>query len=409
MSRLGIAAIVLSTLAASGGSPPAAGDDDGRQVVVVDDDGMQCPNADAATVQEAVDTARDGALVRVCPGVYSDFVTIDKPLTLLGRPDVAALDCFADELPDLDPTRYAVLQRPTGQPGNLLTVEAPDVTIAGLVLEGATTVVPEGPSIYDAAVLLRPNSSPARVRHNLIRDNDLGIDVGSVAGTRTRVDHNCLRDNRFGLASQRADFVDGRVDHNETFRQTIISFEVGWSRQSNIRTTYEANVSRQNGTTSGSSSFYVANSSSVILTGNQVIGGIGSGIQLTPGAGATSTDIELIGNEVSGVNIGIGIGTDPQGRPSVDGALVDSNTVTGNTVGLSVQRGNRSVTVRGNVARDNAQVGIWSRPLAAGHVYEANTMLGNGVADARDDNRMANTWVGNACVTDLPAGTICGH
>jgi hypothetical protein len=27
--------------------------------------------------------------------------------------------------------------------------------------------------------------------------------------------------------------------------------------------------------------------------------------------------------------------------------------------------------------------------------------------DARDDNRPANTWIGNHCQTDFPAGTIC--
>jgi len=407
MSRLGIVVIALFTLVASGGPlSAAAGDDTGGQVLVVDDDGMQCPDADFASVQEAVDAAQDGALVRVCPGVYPDFVTVDKPLTLLGRPNVAALDCFADGPLDVDPTRYPVLQRPTGQPGNLLTVEAPGVTVAGLVLEGATTVVPEGPSIYDAAVLLRPSSSPARVRHNLIRDNDLGIDVGSVAGTRTRVDHNCLRDNHFGLANQRAEFIDGLVDHNETFRQAVISFEVGSSQWSNIDTTYEANLSRH---TLGAASFYVRNSSSVTITGNRVVGATGSGIQLLPIADTMSTDVVVVGNEVSGVNIGIGIGSDAQGRPAVDRALVESNTLTGNTIGVSVQRGNRNVTVRSNVASDNAQVGIWSRPLAAGHHFEANTMLGNGAADARDDNRTANTWVGNVCVKDEPAGTICGH
>ena len=135
----------------------------------------------------------------------------------------------------------------------------------------------------------------------------------------------------------------------------------------------------------------------------------GSGIQLVPIAEKMSTDVVVVGNEVSGVNIGIGIGSDAQGRPAVDRALVESNTLTGNTIGVSVQRGNRNVTVRSNVARDNAQVGIWSRPLAAGHLFEANTMLGNGVADARDDNRTANTWVGNVCVKDEPAGTICSH
>ena len=34
-------------------------------------------------------------------------------------------------------------------------------------------------------------------------------------------------------------------------------------------------------------------------------------------------------------------------------------------------------------------------------------MLGNGVLDARDDNRAANTWIANQCSSDYPAGTIC--
>jgi hypothetical protein len=34
--------------------------------------------------------------------------------------------------------------------------------------------------------------------------------------------------------------------------------------------------------------------------------------------------------------------------------------------------------------------------------------LGNGVLDARDENRAANTWSGNSCLTDFPAATICG-
>ena len=402
--------MALSALVVSGGPLPAsAGDDTGRQVLVVDDDLTQCPHADFASVQHAVHAAQDGALIRVCPGVYPEFVTVDKPLTLLGRPNVAALDCFADQPLDVDSSRYAVLQRPIGRPGNLLTIEAPGVTVAGLVLEGATTVVPEAPSIYDAAVLLRPSSSPARVRHNLIRDNDLGIDVGSVAGTRTRVDHNCLRGNGWGLASQRADFVDGLVDNNETFRQRNFSFEIGWSQRSNIGTTYEANLSRQDGTGTGSASFWVANSSSVTITGNRVEGGTGSGIQLLPSAGTMSTDIVVTGNQVSGVNIGIGIGTDAQARPAVDTALLESNTLTGSNIGVSLQRGNRNVTVRSNVASDNTQVGIWSRPMAAGHLFENNRMLGNGLADARDDNRTANNWVGNSCLTDLPVGTICGR
>jgi len=34
-------------------------------------------------------------------------------------------------------------------------------------------------------------------------------------------------------------------------------------------------------------------------------------------------------------------------------------------------------------------------------------MFGNGVLDARDDNRSENGWVANQCSSDYPAGTIC--
>jgi hypothetical protein len=34
-------------------------------------------------------------------------------------------------------------------------------------------------------------------------------------------------------------------------------------------------------------------------------------------------------------------------------------------------------------------------------------MFQNITFDARDENRPANTWSGNRCRTDFPAGTIC--
>ena len=77
--------------------------------------------------------------------------------------------------------------------------------MAGLVLQEATTVVPEAPQIEDAALHLKYRSAGARVHHNLIRRNSLGIDLGSDGRAATRVDHNCVRDNRWGMASQRQD------------------------------------------------------------------------------------------------------------------------------------------------------------------------------------------------------------
>jgi hypothetical protein len=35
-------------------------------------------------------------------------------------------------------------------------------------------------------------------------------------------------------------------------------------------------------------------------------------------------------------------------------------------------------------------------------------MLANAALDARDEARETNTWIANQCLTDFPAGTICG-
>jgi nitrous oxidase accessory protein NosD len=406
-----------------------------RQVLVVDD-GQDCPRADFASIQAAVSAAEPGALVRVCPGVYWERVQIDKPLTLLGVPDlIEVVDCFdssATAGEDLDPVRYPILQRPPGEPGSLVTVESGDVTVAGLVLEGATTDNPPD-LIYDAAVHLLSGSAGARIHHNLIRDNSLGIDLGSDGSAMTRVDHNCLRDNAWGMASQRQEFHRGKVDHNHTFQHTVFAYEVGWFRNATQESSFTDNVARQDATT-----FFVENTDSVtianndirpvsrgvvsyggnldlVISGNRIAGGAGLGVLFQPPRTDTgllpSRGVTVSGNDISGFSnpssggIGIGVAFGPVG--TVHDVLVAENVVHDNAVaGVSVQRNNTGVVVRGNLASGNP-VGIWSRPLAAGMRYEQNVLLGN-VVDARDDNRPANVWVGNVCAVDVPQGTICG-
>ncbi|MGH3079708.1 MAG: NosD domain-containing protein [Gaiellaceae bacterium] len=74
--------------------------------------------------------------------------------------------------------------------------------------------------------------------------------------------------------------------------------------------------------------------------------------------------------------------------------------------GIRLGPGTSANVVRGNVADENGRNGIYALN-AITNLFEANQMLGNGVYDARDDNRAANTWSGNHCFTDFPAGTIC--
>jgi pectin methylesterase-like acyl-CoA thioesterase len=63
--------------------------------LVVDRDRAQCESAGFNSIQAAVDAARPRDLVRVCPDLYTESVTVDQPLTLKGDPDaIEALECF---------------------------------------------------------------------------------------------------------------------------------------------------------------------------------------------------------------------------------------------------------------------------------------------------------------------------
>ena len=418
-------------------------------VLLVDDDRQQCPGATFHSVQAAIMEAPAGAVVQVCPGVYTEFVDIDKPLTLLGQPEVVdALDCF-DPTPshpdDLDPTRYVVLERPQIAPedreGNLVTVAAEGVTVAGLVLQGATS--PAGaPNPVDAAVNLESGSAGAWVHHNLFRLNSLGIDLGSDGSATTRVDHNCLRGDlpsepirgTWGMASQRQDFLGGIVDHNETFGHTNFAFGVG-DTASTRQSVFASNVSRQDdiGFTVNDSSnvsiadndvhpkrfgvLFIGGNESIDVTDNRIEGGRFLGV-LFQASGLPSKDVVVSDNKIANFArvlptdpaFAIGLATNSLRQAGVQGVEIRDNVLRNNLVGLSVQPNNSGIVVRDNKVTGNAQQGIFSRAGVVGALYQDNRILGNGL-DARDDNRAANTWIDNVCQTEqtIPIGaTICG-
>lgn len=436
----GLATLVLAVVYASISNPLVSAAQ--PHTILVDDDRVQCPGATAPTIAAGIAAAAPGDTVQVCPGIYPERVSIDRPLTLAGPfGPIAALDCFDPTPSDpagLDASAYAILTRPEAAAGNLLTVTSSGVTVKGLVLEGATGAPVD--STYDAAVHLLSGSAGAHVHHNLIRGNSLGIDLGSDGSATTRVDHNCLRDNLYGMASQRQDFVGGAVEENQTFGNTVLGYEVGWPRASTRQALFARNVSRQDRQT-----FLVANSSkvsiadndmepalsgvqagsgntSITITGNRIYGGTNTGVAFTVMPGVTSRDALVAGNHISGFGrtttggIGIAVATNAAAVPSIDGLKIMDNVLTHNAVGVSVQLNNPEVRVHGNTASANRQFGIRAQltvGLGRSASFKDNIMLGNGSielapsADAFDNNRAANKWAGNICERDIPSGTIC--
>jgi parallel beta-helix repeat protein len=408
------------------------------RTLVVDRDGVECANADFTSIQAAVDAAQPGDLIRVCPDLYAESVVVDKPLTLKADPDaVEAIDCFQPAQPELPADHYAIVD-PAGDGFSVaFTLAADDVELAGFAILGASVGV-DAPDTF----------SGYRIHHNLIRLNALfGIEFGSAGARESRVDHNCLRDNRYGLVSELDDdstwrgtniddaerarrltmprnLSNARIDHNHTFRQIVGLEAAGPGLYVGI--TFDHNVSRADRFGIG-----LQNSRDSSIAANE-ISSTGAGIVV----GGENNALQILDNRADAGIQGLGFAAatffiDRRPLPSSE-VVVARNVFTGLTMqaivvrpsrltastflanvmsnsgdGIHLQMGNIGNTLSGNVAERNARYGIWAEGASA-NLFENNTMLGNATLDARDDARALNTWIGNVCMTDFPAGTICG-
>ena len=409
---------------------------------VVDADGVQCGNADFSSIQAAVDAAQPGDVVRVCPDVYAESVLVDKPLTLKGDPEsVVGLDCLEPtpaQLGGADPARYPIVDPWGDGVGVGFRLQADDIVLAGFLVQGASV-----------GVDLSDRHSGYDLHHNMIRLNSLfAVDLGSDGAAPSRVHHNCIRENRFGLVSEldddslwkstdgaerdpwnARDLLGARIDHNATFRNTTGLEVAGPGRRDQV--SLDHNTSHQD-----LISLAVQNSTRSQIVANQ-LAPTATGVGIRVGGGDVGLRIE--DNRIEHGSRGIvftplGVFIDAFPAP-VTGAVVTGNTVTGvtldailatpdrlydsqlvdNTTSDNAEDGIqlRATTadagnlVQGNTAERNRRYGIYAQG-AKGTLFQANTMLANGVLDARDDARDANIWAASQCQTDFPAGTICG-
>jgi parallel beta-helix repeat protein len=410
----------------------------GRATLVVDRDGVECASADFTSIQAAVDAAQPGDLIRVCPDLYAEIVVIDKPLTLKGDPDaVEAIDCFQPTLPELSSKQQAIVD-PLGDGFSMaFKLEADDVVLEGLVVQGAYVGI-------DAS----DRFSGYRIDHNAIRRNTLfGMDFGSAGPRESRVDHNCIRENTFGVVSEldddfgwrntnlddaeRArrltiprDLFNARIDHNSTFRNTVGLDVAGPGIHNAV--TMDHNVSRED-----SYGIALQNSADSALIANE-IRPIVAGIAV----GGANRRLQIVGDRVEAGRQGLGFArvnffVDWFVEASTE-VVIANNVFTGLTLqaivvrasrlnesyflenlasengdGIQLEPGNTRNRLIGNVAERNRGHGIWSQG-GTDNIFESNRMLGNALLDVRDDARESNTWSSNQCVTDYPAGTICG-
>jgi nitrous oxidase accessory protein NosD len=171
-------------------------DRDRKPDLLVDDDKVQCPTATFTSIQDAINAAKAGNLIRVCPGTYTEQLSIDKSLSIEG-------DNGAIVMPG---NMVANASGSSGAPiaAAILVTNAANVEIEGLIVDtlnnGITGCAP------DLIGILYQNSSGS-IEHNAVRNTKLSVSLNgcqsgdaivvqtlSGGASKVRIDDNSVHD-----------------------------------------------------------------------------------------------------------------------------------------------------------------------------------------------------------------------
>ena len=148
--------------------PKIAATDEGdrKAELIVDDDKVQCPAATFTSIQDAINAANPGSLIRVCPGTYGEQLFVNKSLSIEG-------DNGASVLPS------NMVANATGSSGSpiaaaILVKDAANVEIEGLIVDTANSGVTE--CSPDLIGILYQNSSGS-IEHNAVRNTKLSVSL----------------------------------------------------------------------------------------------------------------------------------------------------------------------------------------------------------------------------------------
>jgi len=147
---------------------PAAGseDHDRKPDLLVDDDRVQCPTATFTSIQDAINAAKAGSLIRVCPGTYREQLSINKSLSIEGDDGAIVLPV----------NMVANTSGSSGAPiaAAILVKDAANVEIEGLIVDTANSGV--SACSPDLIGILYQNASGS-IEHNAVRNTKLSVSL----------------------------------------------------------------------------------------------------------------------------------------------------------------------------------------------------------------------------------------
>ena len=106
----------------------------------------------ANLLQEAIDNAKEGSILKLPKGVYKGSIVINKPISIIGKEDGVIID--------------------GEQQGTVIQITSPFVTIKNLTITGSG----DRHDTLDSAIKIT-NSNQSEISGNIIKDSLFGIDV----------------------------------------------------------------------------------------------------------------------------------------------------------------------------------------------------------------------------------------
>ena len=355
--------------------------------------GPNCKAPTQTTVKDAVSAAAPGAVITVCPGLYTGTVMVTKPLTLRGAQH--GVDARAGRT---DKARESVIDGDGGA-GIQIAGTTSGVTVDGFTIQNAGTAT----QVHDGIEAFSGGGGFTFV-NNVITQTTYGINMnsaGPVASTvaRSRFDTNnrsgdnggsgvficcgpgnnlSITDNLFtgnnsaavNTAGDPARLSTGlKIQHNQSINDATFAVIVnakGAVVSDNVVTfTNKATVPV-------GSAFYIGGGTNgVQVTGNSVIGGAATGVRVTNQFGVSNVGLVVSGNRIVSRLNGVRL------TAQNSGSIKNNDIAQSTAVGILLDADNAGVTLTGNKVAASTTFDCQDASTGARTLGTANTWTGN--------------------------------
>lgn len=405
LTALTLGSIGLTALPASAAS-----------TLVVDDDAMGAPgNCGAVTptfssIQAAVTAASPGDTIQVCPGTYTENVTVAKQLFLKGAK--AGVDARTRT-----PSNESIVQAAAS------SLAVFDLNASGIVLDGFTI----RNASNNAGIATHPSESGDQILNNIVTQNTIGLYLQNGGSTLMQVSQNLFSDNNVaGSASGNGIYSDAgavgvRITTNRFVSNTNAGITFAHQTPPTLVDQHDI-VIRGNNAVDNSSFVAMWDVQDVQVVRNKTNDTNNTDDNLQGSAifvGAYNNNVLIQRNVLKNPAFsGIALRDTDGFGTLVPGSLGDV-TVLGNKVvgaendGLDVTAGGSGIVdARNNTTKNNHNDGIHFGSATNGNLIQTNTALNNVTWDCEDNSsgtgtaNTANTWLSDIGVDADPPG-IC--